>query len=138
MFGQVLVAALSHARRAGDSVPLQAYHALRPLLRAFEIPSDPVLSDLQTLGGMIEGMLEIVASMPPTADPMGKRANMIIDDEKATHRQARNSHALGHPAAGVLRTGVTAAPDLAYKPPAGGNGVGTGLWWCVVACQLHK
>ena len=44
---------------------------------------------------------------------------------------------IGHPAAGFLRTGVTAAPDLAYTPPVGGNGVGTGLWWCAVACQFH-
>ena len=63
MFDKVLVATTSLARLAGDSAPLQAYHAFRPLLKAFEITSDPLLSDWQTLDGRIEGMLEIVASI---------------------------------------------------------------------------
>ena len=65
---------------------VQAYHAFHPLLKTFEITSDPLLSDWQTLDGRAEGMLEIVASMPLTADLLGKRVNMIIEDEKATHR----------------------------------------------------
>ena len=36
--------------------------------------------------GKIEGMLEIVASMPFTADLLGTRVNMILEDEKATYR----------------------------------------------------
>ena len=62
------------------------YHAFSPLLKTFEITSEPLLSDCQTLDGRIEGMLEIVASMPPTADLLGKMVNMIIEDDKATRR----------------------------------------------------
>jgi hypothetical protein len=67
VFDKVLVATPSLARLAGDADPLQAYHAFLPLLKTFEITSDPLLSDWQTLDGRVEGMLEIVASMPLTA-----------------------------------------------------------------------
>ena len=86
MFEKVLVATPLLARLNGNPGPLQAYHAFCPLLKAFEITSGPLLSDWQTLDGRIKGMLEIVASMPPTTDLLGKRVNLIIKDEKATHR----------------------------------------------------
>ena len=86
VFDKVLVATPSLAKLAGDADPLQAYHAFRPLLKTFEITSDPLLSDWLTLDSRVAGMLEIVASMPLAEDLLSKRVNMIIEDEKATNR----------------------------------------------------
>ena len=86
MLDKVLVATPSLARLAGDADPLQAYHTFHPLLKTFKITSGPLLSDWQALDGRVEGMLEIVASMPLTVDLLGKQVSMIIEDEEATNR----------------------------------------------------
>jgi len=68
VFDKVLEATPSLAALAGQATPLQAYNAFRPMLKVFEITPDPLLSDWQTLDGRVGHMLEIVASMPLSAD----------------------------------------------------------------------
>ena len=85
VFDKVLVATPSLAKLAGQATPLQAYNASRPMLKVFEITPDPLLMDWQTLDGRVGHMLEIVASMPLSADFLVKKVAMIMDDENATH-----------------------------------------------------
>ena len=85
VFDKVLMATPFLAKLAGQATPLQAYHAFRPMIKVFEITPDvPLLSDWQTLDGRVDHMLEIVASMPLSADLLVKRVAMIMDDQKAT------------------------------------------------------
>ena len=56
------------------------------LLKVFEVPSAPLLNEWQTMEGRVSGMLEIVASMPTSADLLVQRVSMILDDERATLR----------------------------------------------------
>ena len=86
VFDKVLAVSPSLASLAGEATPLQAYHAFCPLLKVFEISSDPLLSDWQTLDGRVSNMLEIVASMPPSAELLVQRVGMLLDDERATLR----------------------------------------------------
>ena len=88
VFDKVLAVLPSLASLAGEATPLQTYHAFRPLLKVFEISSDPLLSDWQTLDGriIISSMLEIVVSMPPSAELLAQRVSMLLDDERATLR----------------------------------------------------
>ena len=84
VFDKALEATPSLATLAGQATPLQAYNAFRPMLKVFDITIDPLLSDWQTLDGRVAPMLEIVASMPLSANSLAKKVSMIIEDEKAT------------------------------------------------------
>ena len=84
VFDKVLAVSPSLASLCGEATPLQAYHAFRPLLKVFDIASDPLLGDWQTLDVRVWGMLEIVASMPPSAELLVQRVGMLLDDECAT------------------------------------------------------
>ena len=86
VFDKVLAVSPSLASLAGEATPLQAYHAFRPLLKVFDISSDPLLSDWQTLDGRVSSMLEIVASMPPSSELLVQRVGMLLEDERATLR----------------------------------------------------
>ena len=86
VFDKVLAVSPSLASLAGEATPLQAYHAFRPLLKVFDVSSDPLLSDWQILDARVSGMLEIVASMPPSSELLVQRVDMLLEDERATLR----------------------------------------------------
>jgi hypothetical protein len=110
VFDKVLAVSPSLASLAGEATPLQAYHAFRPLLKVFDVSSDPLLSDWQILDARVSGMLEIVASMPPSSELLVQRVGMLLEDEQATLR-VQAGRADGGPKVQDGSSGFNAAID---------------------------